>query len=161
MGNIAPRWAEIASRCGNIGPTQSQKEERERERGGRTRARRLSRLRRKPGTRPGGQPPSREGCNGTPEVPAPVVYEGGEALHGRDRDRYRQIPRRRQRRPTHTHIGRRPAVRRKPHKSGRRPGRPWHARRAFGGNRRLYTGAPPAADPRSQNGGTPWSLPVH
>ena len=26
MGNIAPRWAKIASRCGNIGPTQSQKE---------------------------------------------------------------------------------------------------------------------------------------
>ena len=32
MGNIAPRWAKIASRCGNIGPTQSQRErERERE----------------------------------------------------------------------------------------------------------------------------------
>ena len=30
MGNIAPRWAKIASRCGNIGPTQSQ---RKRERG--------------------------------------------------------------------------------------------------------------------------------
>ena len=32
--------------------------------------------------------------------------------------------------------------------SGRRPGRPCAARRAFGGNRRLYTLAPPAADLR-------------
>ena len=33
MGNIAPRWIQIASRCGNIGPTQFQTErERERDR---------------------------------------------------------------------------------------------------------------------------------
>ena len=38
-------------------------------------------------------------------------------------------------------------------KSGRRPGRPWHARRAFGGNRRLLTLAPPAADPRHEKRG--------
>ena len=60
-------------------------------RGGRTCARRLSRLRRIPGIRPGGQPPSREGrslpgrsgpllekdATGTPEVPVPVLHREG------------------------------------------------------------------------------------
>ena len=86
MGNIVPRWAKIASRCGNIGATQSQKERREREReaAGHVQdgspdlgvyqdvyARAVSPLLEKDAT-------------GTPEVPAPVVYEGGEAMLSHD-----------------------------------------------------------------------------
>ena len=138
MGNIAPKRAQIASRCGNIGITQSQmgpdclkmwqhrrhtvSKKRERERdsedrdrdyredrdrdyrdrdrqrkrrergereGSRTCARRLSRLRRIRGIRPGGQPPSREGrsrdgqppsregCYRDARSPGPRLAQGG------------------------------------------------------------------------------------
>ena len=69
IDHMGPTWLNLGRRCApdsftllHIGPTKANIGERERERRGRTCARRLSQLRRIPGIRPGGQPPSREGC---------------------------------------------------------------------------------------------------
>ena len=103
MGNIAPRWAKTASRCGNIGLTQSQKE-RERERQRRPRQRQPRQRQRRPRQRQRRQRPRRtaghvqdgspdfgvyqvyaravsplleKDAPGTPEVPVPVLHREG------------------------------------------------------------------------------------
>ena len=66
-----------------------------------------------------------------------------------ERERDRETERERGTSPAHTQtqIGRRPAVRRKPHKIRAPATRTFPCRRPSVGNRRLYTLAPPAADP--------------